>query len=98
MKFKRKKHKEYEGIQLTSTNYAEVKAFMNVKPDAPIEHYNNESDYLNKRNPVGLFVKTPQGMALAKEGDYILLDNGAFYSFGKAFFEGSFDKIPTIEK
>jgi len=59
-----------EAMQLTELNFEAVESF--IGDAAKGRHYNNERDFLKHENPVGIFLKTGEGTALAIIGDYVV--------------------------
>lgn len=80
-----------DAIQLTESNFEEVKSFLGA---APYEvFYANESDHLKKQNPKYIFIKQ-RGANLALIGDYILkCEGGLFDICVEERFLNSFEAI-----
>ena len=77
--FYRKKPVVIEAVLLTESNFNEVEKFVGCESDL-FRAYINEQDFLNKQNPLGLRIKTLEGIMLASVGDFVIKGvNGEFY-------------------
>ena len=88
-----KKPVEIDAVQLTQDNFTEVEDFIGVSYDTH-RHYNNEVDFLKHVNPVGLHIKTLEGLMLASVGDYIIKGvQGEFYPCKPDIFHLTYDEV-----
>lgn len=81
-----------ESIQLTKDNFEEIEKFIgNSFID---RHYNNEIDFINKINPIGIRIKTLEGEHLAYINDFIVKSvKGEFYPCKPDIFKMTYDKV-----
>ena len=90
MKF-RKKPVVIDAVQLTIDSFEDVENFIGCTSSN--RHYINERDFLNKTNPVGLFIKTLEGNMLASVNDYIIKGvSGEFYPCKPDIFAATYEK------
>ena len=91
MKF-RKKPVVIEAVQLLIDSFEEVESFVGCT--SMNRHYINERDFLNKTNPVGLFIETLEGNMLASVGDYVIKGvSGEFYPCKPDIFAATYDLV-----
>lgn len=89
----RKKPVVIEAVQLTKDNFEEVENFLGYENHL-LRHYQNEHDFLAKKNPQGIFIKTLDGDMLARVNDFIIKGvNGEFYPCKPDIFEKTYDKV-----
>lgn len=78
-----------EAIQLSESNFDSVESFIGI--NANNRHYNNEHDYLSKRNPVGIYMKNRPENVLVRVGDYVVRISDSFYQYSKEIFEQTYE-------
>ena len=88
----RKKPVVIDAIQLTPESFESVEKFIGVNA-GDFRHYNHEVDFLSKKNPIGLHIKTLEGTMMASLGDYIIKGvNGEFYPCKPDIFEKTYER------
>ncbi|MGB0862453.1 MAG: hypothetical protein ACPGXZ_06015 [Saprospiraceae bacterium] len=89
----RKKPIVIEAVELTKSNFKKVESFLGYDHQ-DLRTYMNEVDFVNRKNPDGLFIQTLEGDMKAKVGDYIIKGvKGEFYPCKPDIFKATYEAV-----